>query len=296
MRAEEGLDSPHLPERLSTGAVVHGVKLKGDRLHYELLMGTGPASGWVTIKLHNKYLLVTTRQRPHRPPAVTAAPPVTPSLPPAVPARLASSSRGSPTQANASNVAVLVRGLAGEELARVTAAASSTVLALKEELAGICGVPPKQQQLLNGRRILDDNGMVSALGQHAEVQLVKLTEGLEKIQLNIVGAWMLSGTKCCLSVDLKVTLKEVKALIQGATGLQAESFEFGSGEFVNWQDDRETLDDILTRRPKPDTTLTAYIFAREPPERARLREDLASGRISAAEAALLDPDILMPAC
>jgi len=44
--------APQAPERLSTGALVAELELRGgERLNYRLLKGTGPAEGWVLIKL-----------------------------------------------------------------------------------------------------------------------------------------------------------------------------------------------------------------------------------------------------
>lgn len=52
-------------ERLSTGALVEQLELRGDRLRYKLLSGAGPAEGWVLLKLGSgKELLVKTDERP----------------------------------------------------------------------------------------------------------------------------------------------------------------------------------------------------------------------------------------
>eukprot|EP00930_Biecheleria_cincta_P089880 TRINITY_DN79216_c0_g1_i1.p1 TRINITY_DN79216_c0_g1~~TRINITY_DN79216_c0_g1_i1.p1 ORF type:complete len:452 (-),score=95.56 TRINITY_DN79216_c0_g1_i1:61-1389(-) len=51
-------------ERLSTGALVRQVALEDGRLHYKLLLGTGPGSGWVSVSLKGKDLLVLTDKRP----------------------------------------------------------------------------------------------------------------------------------------------------------------------------------------------------------------------------------------
>eukprot|EP00421_Protoceratium_reticulatum_P021526 CAMPEP_0168383302 /NCGR_PEP_ID=MMETSP0228-20121227/13833_1 /TAXON_ID=133427 /ORGANISM="Protoceratium reticulatum, Strain CCCM 535 (=CCMP 1889)" /LENGTH=1159 /DNA_ID=CAMNT_0008396449 /DNA_START=91 /DNA_END=3569 /DNA_ORIENTATION=+ len=45
-------------ERLSTGALVKQVELDDKRLHFVKLTGTGPKSGWVSIEISNKELLV----------------------------------------------------------------------------------------------------------------------------------------------------------------------------------------------------------------------------------------------
>jgi len=44
--------------RLSTGAIVEELELKGERIKYKLLKGTGPAEGWVSTKITGKDLLV----------------------------------------------------------------------------------------------------------------------------------------------------------------------------------------------------------------------------------------------
>mmetsp|Transcript_35157 Transcript_35157/g.81624 ORF Transcript_35157/g.81624 Transcript_35157/m.81624 type:complete len:590 (+) Transcript_35157:57-1826(+) len=57
VREGEGTTSAQLGERLSTGALVEELALKGDRLYYKLIVGSGPSKGWVSIKLPNKELL-----------------------------------------------------------------------------------------------------------------------------------------------------------------------------------------------------------------------------------------------
>ena len=47
-RDGENTKSNQLDDRLSTGALVEEVELKGDRLHYKLVLGTGPPDGWAT--------------------------------------------------------------------------------------------------------------------------------------------------------------------------------------------------------------------------------------------------------
>jgi len=54
----ESPSTKQLGDRLSTGALVEEIQLKGDRLHYKLVTGTGPPTGWITIKLPNKDLAV----------------------------------------------------------------------------------------------------------------------------------------------------------------------------------------------------------------------------------------------
>lgn len=47
--------------RLSTGALVEQLHLKGDRLQYKLLTGEGPSEGWVSVQLSGKPLAVPSR-------------------------------------------------------------------------------------------------------------------------------------------------------------------------------------------------------------------------------------------
>jgi len=44
--------------RISTGALVEQLELQGMRLHYRRLTGAGPDSGWVSVRIHHKQLLV----------------------------------------------------------------------------------------------------------------------------------------------------------------------------------------------------------------------------------------------
>jgi len=52
------LESDQESKRLSSSALVEELALEGDRLKYRLLYGTGPASGWVSLKVQGKHLLV----------------------------------------------------------------------------------------------------------------------------------------------------------------------------------------------------------------------------------------------
>eukprot|EP00931_Biecheleriopsis_adriatica_P028014 TRINITY_DN16750_c2_g3_i1.p1 TRINITY_DN16750_c2_g3~~TRINITY_DN16750_c2_g3_i1.p1 ORF type:complete len:433 (-),score=96.33 TRINITY_DN16750_c2_g3_i1:56-1354(-) len=58
VRAGKALTSEQLTERLSTGALVKELRLEGERLNFERSSGTGPATGWVSLKLKEKELLV----------------------------------------------------------------------------------------------------------------------------------------------------------------------------------------------------------------------------------------------
>mmetsp|Transcript_38552 Transcript_38552/g.115151 ORF Transcript_38552/g.115151 Transcript_38552/m.115151 type:complete len:432 (-) Transcript_38552:78-1373(-) len=56
----EGQDtkSTQLPSRLSTGAVVNELRIEGERLQYEKVWGDGPDTGWVSLTLSGRDLLV----------------------------------------------------------------------------------------------------------------------------------------------------------------------------------------------------------------------------------------------
>ena len=47
-----------LGQGLSFAALVQQLQLKGDRLHYKLLSGSGPEEGWVSVQLNGKPLAV----------------------------------------------------------------------------------------------------------------------------------------------------------------------------------------------------------------------------------------------
>jgi len=66
VRTGPDTSAPQAAERLSTGALVEELELRGgERLNYRLLKGSGPAEGWVLIKLAGgKELCVKTDERP----------------------------------------------------------------------------------------------------------------------------------------------------------------------------------------------------------------------------------------
>lgn len=68
VRAGKSIKSDLVEPRLSTGALIEEVQLEGDRLSYKLLKGTGPSTGWVSIKLTGKELVV--KSEATAPPAV----------------------------------------------------------------------------------------------------------------------------------------------------------------------------------------------------------------------------------
>lgn len=57
VREGQALGSSASAQRLSTGAEVEELEIIGDRLHYQLVSGTGPTDGWVSIKVSGKDLL-----------------------------------------------------------------------------------------------------------------------------------------------------------------------------------------------------------------------------------------------
>jgi hypothetical protein len=58
VRAGKDLSSPQESDRLSFGAIVKQIALEGDRLNFERIDGTGPSTGWVSLKLKDKDLVV----------------------------------------------------------------------------------------------------------------------------------------------------------------------------------------------------------------------------------------------
>jgi len=74
VRTGEELDSAWAPGRLSTGALLLEVALRGDRLHYKRITGLGPHTGWVSTRVNDKDLVE--RQEG----AVTWTPPESPTI------------------------------------------------------------------------------------------------------------------------------------------------------------------------------------------------------------------------
>lgn len=58
VRAGAEISSAEQSTRLSTGARVREIEMRGERLHYRLLEGSGPSEGWVSIKLKDKDLAI----------------------------------------------------------------------------------------------------------------------------------------------------------------------------------------------------------------------------------------------
>merc|ERR1719215_256562 len=57
VREGQALKSKEL-ERVSTGAIIEEISLVGERLNYKLISGTGPQTGWVSLKVSGKELVV----------------------------------------------------------------------------------------------------------------------------------------------------------------------------------------------------------------------------------------------
>mmetsp|Transcript_50691 Transcript_50691/g.151680 ORF Transcript_50691/g.151680 Transcript_50691/m.151680 type:complete len:345 (-) Transcript_50691:108-1142(-) len=64
VRAEQAVKSKELPERLRTGSLIRQVELAGDRLSYELVYGSGPLKGWISLKLKSADLVKKTDREP----------------------------------------------------------------------------------------------------------------------------------------------------------------------------------------------------------------------------------------
>lgn len=65
VREKRDLQSLQLDERLSTGALVEQTELIGDRLHFAKVSGSGPETGWVSIRMASKDLLVVVKPPRH---------------------------------------------------------------------------------------------------------------------------------------------------------------------------------------------------------------------------------------
>jgi len=62
----EGRDkaSAEIPERLATGSLVQQLDMFAERLQYQLLSGSGPIIGWVSVEVKGARLLVQAQKRP----------------------------------------------------------------------------------------------------------------------------------------------------------------------------------------------------------------------------------------
>ncbi|CAE7827231.1 unnamed protein product [Symbiodinium necroappetens] len=76
VRTGPDTNSPKLNVRLSTGALVQELEVNGDRLHYALQAGRGPSTGWVSIRLGEKELLVRAEHADHKEGAKPGASPL----------------------------------------------------------------------------------------------------------------------------------------------------------------------------------------------------------------------------
>lgn len=57
-RSGNDTKSQQLEPRLATHSLVREVELVGDRLHYQLISGVGPAEGWVSVRFKGKDLML----------------------------------------------------------------------------------------------------------------------------------------------------------------------------------------------------------------------------------------------
>jgi len=57
VRAGEDLKSQAFDERLATGSLIESVELRGQRLQYTLVSGSGPSEGWISLKVGGKDLV-----------------------------------------------------------------------------------------------------------------------------------------------------------------------------------------------------------------------------------------------
>merc|ERR1719414_2134787 len=74
VREGEAVSTPATKERLSTGALIEEIELKGERLNYKLVTGTGPEVGWISIKLPGKDLAIRTDKKKREPPPTKVGP------------------------------------------------------------------------------------------------------------------------------------------------------------------------------------------------------------------------------
>merc|ERR1719414_247213 len=74
VREGEATSTPATKERLSTGALIEEIELKGERLNYKLVTGTGPEVGWISIKLPGKDLAIRTDKKKREPPPTKVGP------------------------------------------------------------------------------------------------------------------------------------------------------------------------------------------------------------------------------
>jgi len=72
VREGRGLRSKEASERLAFSSFVEEVELIGERLHYKLMTGSGPTTGWVSINIGDKDLLKCVVKPPPKPPLFCA--------------------------------------------------------------------------------------------------------------------------------------------------------------------------------------------------------------------------------
>lgn len=60
VRTGKQVTSPKEKDRIATGALIEELEVEGERMHYQVISGNGPASGWVAMKVGDKDLLAKT--------------------------------------------------------------------------------------------------------------------------------------------------------------------------------------------------------------------------------------------
>lgn len=72
VREGRGLRSKECSDRLAVASFVEELELVGERLHYKLMAGSGPQTGWVSINIGDKTLLKCIVKPPPKPPLFCA--------------------------------------------------------------------------------------------------------------------------------------------------------------------------------------------------------------------------------
>jgi len=99
VRAGPDLSSRQLPRRLATGALVARAELAGERLCFRKVAGEGPESGWVSVHLRDKALLVPAPDLPAANAPASPVPALVPAPAPAVPGALPTAPAAAPAAA-----------------------------------------------------------------------------------------------------------------------------------------------------------------------------------------------------
>lgn len=108
VREGKGLSSAQAPIRLATGSQVRELEhnVATWRLHYELVSGTGPFSGWVSTKIQGKELLTKIAEKTVPPMPVPQAAPSAPTAPKPMPRVKDDAPESSEPSKNSSGVSI----------------------------------------------------------------------------------------------------------------------------------------------------------------------------------------------